>query len=264
MAMFLFGLISVSVAPLRLAPSHQSEQVSQLLFGERITVLSQPKGKWIQVRNDWDDYEGWILRTQFVEITAAVHRKHLLFYAAGTNDQLFFPEDDGIVRLNPGSDLFLLKRNEIKWPHCQFVFKGKKLNKKDAVYSDTNLHYWVKTFLGTPYVWGGRSLSGMDCSGFSQIIFKLLGYQLPRDASQQAMVGEMLHFLQDARCGDLAFFENKEEKINHVGIMLDNHTIAHATESAGRIVIDAIDAEGIISTIHKVRTHKLRFVKRYF
>lgn len=262
--MFTYGLISVSVAPLRLLPAHDSEQVSQGLFGERVSVISKPQGQWIQVRCDWDDYEGWILRSQLIEVLAKVHKKKNHFYSSGFKDIIVCPNQQGRAALSPGSDLFLMKRKTMLWEGRQFTFSGRKLNINKAVFSGDQLKYWCGLFLGTPYLWGGRSMYGIDCSGLAQVVFKLSGYSLPRDASQQAQVGENIHFLQDARCGDLAFFDNKSGHINHVGILLDSKTIVHASESNGRVAIDAIDAEGIISTMHNMRTHRLRFVNRYF
>jgi cell wall-associated NlpC family hydrolase len=116
------------------------------------------------------------------------------------------------------------------------------------------------TYLDVPYLWGGKSKNGIDCSGFSQQVFKTFGIKLPRDAYQQAELGEVVGFLLEAQCGDLAFFDNEEGRITHVGIMLSSDEIIHA---AGKVRIDKIDNQGIINSETGARTHKLRIIKRY-
>ena len=116
-----------------------------------------------------------------------------------------------------------------------------------------------RPFLGTAYLWGGKSIFGVDCSGFVQQLYKLFGIFLPRDAYQQAEVGELVGFLQEAKLGDLAFFDNDEGRITHVGMLLSDRLIMHAS---GNVRIDPIDHAGIIHRITGKRTHHLRLIKR--
>lgn len=257
-----YAVCSVSVMPLRAEPSHRAEQVSQVLFGERMEVLAEEKNGWLQVRCEWDEYEGWIKKGQVAIITYKEYRKPLLNYNSGTND--IVQVEHGHFTISPGSSLFQMKKRAIKWGHKEFTFKGKKLAIKQAEVNEHNILAFSKTFIGAPYHWGGRCLMGIDCSGFTQVVFKLMNIRIPRDASQQASIGETVGFLQEARCGDLAFFDNEEGKITHVGILLNDHTIIHATETSGCVVIDPIDNGGIISKQLRMRTHNLRLVKRIF
>jgi gamma-D-glutamyl-L-lysine dipeptidyl-peptidase len=143
-------------------------------------------------------------------------------------------------------------------------FKGKKVLFSELRPSSECIEATANSFRYAPYLWGGRSTEGIDCSGFSQIVMRMNGISIARDASQQALQGETISFLQEARCGDLAFFGNAEGKINHVGVLLNEHHIIHATETAGYVVVDKIDQEGIVSKLLRKRTHTLRLIKRFF
>ena len=113
-------------------------------------------------------------------------------------------------------------------------------------------------YLNAPYLWGGRSPLGIDCSGFTQMVYRLQGINLPRDAYQQAEVGTTLSFIEESDPGDLAFFDNNEGKITHVGIILEENHIIHAS---GKVRIDRIDQQGIFNTEIGTHTHKLRLIK---
>lgn len=257
-----YAVCSVSVMPLRAEPSHRAEQVSQILFGERMEVLAEEKNSWLHVRCEWDDYEGWVKKGQVSIITYKEYRKPLTSYTAGMTDTAATAL--GSFVLSPGSSLFQMKKKVLKWGTREFTFKGKKLNIKDTQAGEQQVAAFSQLFSGAPYLWGGRCLMGLDCSGFTQVVYKLMNVRIPRDASQQAGTGETVGFLQEARCGDLAFFDNEEGRINHVGILLNNHTIMHATETSGCVVVDPIDNGGIISRQLRMRTHNLRLVKRIF
>ena len=126
--------------------------------------------------------------------------------------------------------------------------------------SPTSILGIASVFLNTAYLWGGKSVYGIDCSGFVQSVFKMINIGLPRDADMQSEKGEVVGFLQEARCGDLAFFDDENGKIIHVGILINDEQIIH---SSGIVRIDAIDNEGIINGTTKKRTHRLRIIKRF-
>ena len=113
-------------------------------------------------------------------------------------------------------------------------------------------------FLNAPYLWGGRTPFGIDCSGFTQIVYRLQGINIPRDAHQQAEVGNTLSFIEESQEGDLAFFDDSEGEITHVGIIMNNNNIIHAS---GKVRIDKLDQQGIFNIEKKIHTHKLRIIK---
>ena len=129
-----------------------------------------------------------------------------------------------------------------------------------TVFDGDNINHISRQYLDVPYLWGGKSRCGIDCSGFSQQVYKRFGIVLPRDAYQQAELGEVVGFLLEVQTGDLAFFDNEEGRITHVGIMLTHDQIIHAS---GKVRIDKIDNQGIINSETGLRTHKLRIIKRY-
>ncbi|MBA3829365.1 MAG: C40 family peptidase [Taibaiella sp.] len=247
--------------PLRSEPAHKAEQVNQLLFGEKAEVLKVNDKDWAYIRCEWDGYEGWCKTGQLALISRKEYRKAPRYWVADHYSRFIFEGSEMWLPL--GADLFGMSGGKININKSAARFKGKKVNiHKEQANCETLLAAAHK-YMNAPYQWGGRTVAGIDCSGLIHMAFKLCGRAIPRDASQQALQGEVVDFLQHAVCGDLAFFDNPEGKIVHVGLLLDNERIMHANDASGRVVIDRIDQEGIISTSLRRRTHHLRVVKRY-
>lgn len=262
-----FAVCNVSVAPVRAEPKHASEQTSQLLFGEKVIILSNDQKEWIFIACEWDNYTGWVRKSQLHFLSKKEYLKRLHFFSSEVGDKIIIAPNNNSFLLSPGSSLYQIKGNNLKWldttENTIHTFKGKKLNLSKIEQNAESLIFHAKKFIGTPYYWGGRSIMGIDCSGLTQIAYKLIHYSLPRDAKDQALQGTVVDFLQDTTAGDLAFFDNEDGKINHVGILLNNQQILHATDTSGCVVIDKIDPEGIISIRRQKRTHRLRVIKRY-
>src|SRR5262249_51238754 len=136
---------------------------------------------------------------------------------------------------------------ELKYTYSGFFVNRREI-KPDADHVEKLTEQW----LNAPYLWGGRTIFGVDCSGFVQVNYKMMDIDLSRDAWQQAQQGRTVKRLKDVMCGDLAFFDDKEE-IVHVGILLGPERIIHAS---GKVRIDTIDKKGIINSDTGKRTHE--------
>lgn len=247
----------VPVIPLRAEAAHRSEMVSQFLFGEVAEILEKSKD-FTKIRILNDDYIGWCQSNQVHEIQEnQIQTENVLL----NGDLLGNININGTKMHIPfGVSLQHFEHGVAQIGHYKMEFEGKYWNPKDACFNEETIHWVTSNFLNTAYLWGGRTIFGIDCSGFTQQVFRFLNIQLPRDAYQQAAMGEIVGFLQEATCGDLAFFDNADGRITHVGIMLDATTIMHAS---GKVRIDDIDNMGIINRDTGERTHQLRIIKRY-
>lgn len=257
-----YAFCNVSLMSVRAEPFHKAEQVNEVLFGERIEVLEINDRDWAHIRCEWDDYKGWCKAGQLSLISHKEYKKEPKFLSANHLGKLV--NEEGEQWLPLGCNLVGIKSGKISFNNKQWKYKGKKLSINNLELDGKGLVTAAMQYLNAPYLWGGRSIAGIDCSGLTQMAFKLCGKRILRDAAQQATEGVSVDFLQHAQCGDLAFFDNADGKITHVGILLNNHTIIHSTDVSGRVTIDKIDQGGIISTTLKKRTHNLRLVKSLF
>jgi gamma-D-glutamyl-L-lysine dipeptidyl-peptidase len=253
-----FGICKLSLVPVRREASDRSEQTTQLIFGECYEVL-QSQEKWYQVRNAADGYEGWIdfkqhfpvTETYFQEWKAATHPRSLdiLQTVSGTT---------AVTPIGIGSVLPFFDGITIRVGEEKMLYNGRATNPA-LPYRDNFLQKIAQQFLRAPYVWGGKSIFGIDCSGFVQQVYGLCGHQLLRDAYQQVVHGQEVHFVAQAQPGDVAFFDNDEGRIVHVGIVLEDQKIIHAS---GEVRIDQLDHYGIYNRDLKRYSHKLRIIKR--
>ncbi|MCG9792518.1 C40 family peptidase [Flavobacterium algicola] len=250
----MFGICNLAIIPLRFEPSDRSEIVSQVLFGEHFKVLEQLK-QWYRIQLQYDGYEGWIDSKQCQLITE-VNYEQLNDSAIVLNADLIeyiTTPTNLLIPIPLGSSLSFL---DSEMNTSKFEFEGAKV---EGIKNKTNLINTAYLYLNAPYLWGGKTPFGVDCSGFTQMVYKLNGYKLLRDASQQAAQGEPLSFIEESEPGDLAFFDNDEGNITHVGIIMEDNYIIHAS---GKIRIDRLDHLGIYNPETNRHTHKLRVIKK--
>ncbi len=256
---FLYGIVLLSMIPVRYEPAERSEMVTQLLFGDTFTVIER-EGSWLHIRNDYDGYEGWVYERTVFLLSKADYQEisNGKTAIAASFNAIVTEEGKAPIHIVQGSSLpnYDTNSKSLKIGERTFHFKGNTVKSS----SDTRkaMVDWGKSYLNTPYLWGGKSPYGIDCSGFTQQVAKLVGITLPRDASQQVKIGKNIGFLAQSQVGDLAFFDNEEGQIIHVGLLLDKNRIIHAS---GQVRIDSIDQEGIYNTDLKRYTHKLRTIK---
>ncbi|SNY99497.1 C40 family peptidase [Flagellimonas pacifica] len=246
-----YGICHLSIVPIRTLPDDSSEMASQLLYGEYFKVLESRK-KWSRIRVSHDNYEGWTANNQITLIDEEI----FLQLKTETKDRFSLDivshvcDEKGILLpLLLGS---LISTSKI----LNHSFEGDSIEGQIPKSSlvDTSLLY-----LKTPYLFGGKTPFGIDCSGFTQMVYKINGYMLKRDAEGQSKQGEALSFIEESEPGDLAFFDNNEGIIDHVGIILKDNYIIHAH---GHVRIDRLDHTGIFNTEKKLYTHKLRVIKK--
>ena len=244
----ILGICKLSIVPVRIIDSDKSEMINQLIYGDIIEILEE-KEKWVKIKSVFDDYIGWIDKKQYfkiednitLDLNKPVYSIDLVEFIENNNYEL--------VTIPIGSDISNISLMNHK-------FDGKTISGKNNRNSIVNT---ALSFLNSPYLWGGKTPFGIDCSGFTQMVYKINGYKLYRDAKDQANQGDTLSFIEESEAGDLAFFNNDQGDIIHVGIILQNNHIIHAS---GKVRIDRIDHSGIYNNDLNKHTHSLRYIKK--
>jgi hypothetical protein len=244
----ILGICNLSIVPVRIEDSDKSEMINQLIYGDIIEILEE-KEKWVKIKSVFDDYIGWIDIKQYfkiddnikLDLNNPIYSINLVEFIENNNNEL--------VTIPIGSDISNISLMNHK-------FDGKTISGKNNRNSIVNT---ALLFLNSPYLWGGKTPFGIDCSGFTHMVYKINGYKLYRDAKDQANQGKTLSFIEESEAGDLAFFNNDEGDIIHVGIILQNNHIIHAS---GKVRIDRIDHSGIYNNDLNKHTHSLRYIKK--
>jgi cell wall-associated NlpC family hydrolase len=252
------AICTLSMVPMRGEPKHKSEMVSMLLFGEAFTV-NESLDHWHHIKCRNDNYEGWI----FSRLLHLVNQDFLKRYdaenpvycgemlaSAHNRDRDYYMSFGSRLPLFDGSHFYL---GDEKVDYTRTTISP------DAKKDPAHLMDIAKKYRYTPYLWGGRSLLGIDCSGFTQMVFALCGHKLPRDASQQVACGKAIDSLDEAKAGDLAFFSENGQKVTHVGILTGDGKIIHASDD---VRVDKIDEQGIFNRDLKQYTLKASAIRR--
>ena len=254
------GIITLPLVPLRISDSERSEMTSQLFFGERVEIIEE-RERWLFVRNFSDNYTGWADRKmiQILTIDEELRLANTPSYCVPVPLLICGKSTSNEKMHLPGGSLLPYYQNNTFHIGNEVYSIEIPLFTDNTITIANRLVDVASQYLNAPYLWGGKSIMGIDCSGLVQVVFAICGIHTPRDASQQVENGKHIDFLTEAKAGDLAFFENADGQIIHVGLLLNAQQIIHAS---GWVKIESIDAQGIISAQTGNYTHKLRVIKR--
>lgn len=240
--------------PLRSGPSHKSEMLSQVLFGEKYNILDK-SGHWLKVETIFDNYTGWI-DLNHLQGSADDDNK----YGRVLNRSLpCFKKDGTKVILEAGCEVYDPDIENKTFAAGKNIYKVSGDFSEQFVSPEGSLTDTAMKFINSPYIWGGRIPSGIDCSGFTQLVYKIHGKAIPRDSWKQSETGDEVSFIDEAKPGDLAFFDDERNKISHVGMILSRGLIIHAS---GRVRIDSIDHQGVFKQEAGKYSHHLRTIRR--
>jgi gamma-D-glutamyl-L-lysine dipeptidyl-peptidase len=254
-----YAICLLSIAPVRAMDDDRSEQVTQLLFGELVQVLEK-QDRWLFIQITDDNYQGWVSRGQLTMISEEDFNliRQQSRWVSGDLVQVLHNKTRNLSFLvSGGSSFYGCDNNCFELLGESYEYFGEMIPfntfSREAVVGNALM------FQQAPYMWGGKSALGIDCSGLTQLAFRMSGKIIHRDASQQATQGELVDMIHEAQPGDLLFFDNEEGKIIHVGIMADRDYIIHAHQ---KVRIDKIDHNGIFNLDTRKYSHQLRVIKR--
>jgi cell wall-associated NlpC family hydrolase len=240
--------------PLRSGPTHKSEMLSQVLFGEKYEILDQV-GHWMKITTLFDSYNGWI---DIDHVQHSLYREETKGYVLNKS-LLCYKNDKTKMILEAGCEIYSPDFEKKTFTAGTSHYTASNDFSDHFIHTSDSLTDIAMKFLNSPYIWGGRIPSGIDCSGLTQLTYKIFGKAIPRDSWKQAETGVAINFIDETMSGDLVFFDNEQGKISHVGMILSRGLVIHAS---GRVRIDQIDHQGIYKHETQKYSHHLRTIKR--
>lgn len=246
-----YGICLLPSVPCRKEGADSSEMVSQLLYGELYTVIDKGE-KWILIRSLLDNYDAFICHKQFFPISPEEFQK------LSSSSRSVVVNSQESCRPFKGAHLIL--------PGGAIEVPGKLIQQAVFVPSlsanGDSLLKMAQQYIGAPYLWGGKTLLGIDCSGLMQVVYRAIDVNLRRDAWQQASQGEVVNFIEECITGDMAFFDNDQGKITHVGMVIKAEGQLKIIHASGWVRVDTLDHQGIFAADKKTYSHKLRTLRR--